>query len=125
MPIEWLLYSALGVLAGLLAGLLGVGGGLVLVGALAMLLPGQGVPPAIAMQAALGTSLASVIATAASSAFSHARRGAVLWRHVAWLLPGLLLGAFLGGRFATGIAGPALRWFVVGYCLLADFAHVN
>jgi uncharacterized membrane protein YfcA len=119
MPIEWLLYPALGVIAGLLAGLLGVGGGLVLVGALALLLPHQGIPAAIAMQAALATSLASVLLTAASSAYAHARRGAVLWRHVAWLLPGLLLGAFLGGRFATGIAGPALRWFVVGYCLLA------
>ena len=119
MPIEWLLYPALGVIAGLLAGLLGVGGGLVLVGALALLLPGQGVPPGIAMQAALATSLASVIVTAASSAYSHARRGAVLWRYVGWLLPGLLAGAWLGGRFATGIDGASLRWFVVGYCLLA------
>ncbi|MEO8160082.1 MAG: hypothetical protein ABI588_01580, partial [Arenimonas sp.] len=64
MPIEWLLYPALGIVAGLLAGLLGVGGGLVLVGALALLLPAQGVPPALAMQAALATSLASVIVTA-------------------------------------------------------------
>jgi uncharacterized membrane protein YfcA len=119
MPIEWLLYPALGVLAGLLAGLLGVGGGLVLVGALALLLPAQGVPAHIAMQAALATSLASVIATAAASTLAHARRSAVLWRHVAWLLPGLLLGAWVGGRFAAGVAGEDLRWFVVGYCLLA------
>ncbi|MEO8160952.1 MAG: sulfite exporter TauE/SafE family protein, partial [Arenimonas sp.] len=83
------------------------------------LLPAQGVPPAIAMQAALATSLASVIVTAAASAQAHARRGAVLWRSVAWLLPGLLLGAWLGGRFATGIDGATLRWFVIGYCLLA------
>jgi uncharacterized membrane protein YfcA len=119
MPIEWLLYPALGVVAGLLAGLLGVGGGLVLVGALALLLPTQGVPAPIAMQAALATSLASVIATAAASAWAHARRGAVLWRYVAWLVPGLLVGAWLGGRFATGLDGHVLRWFVVGYCLLA------
>ena len=119
MPIEWLLYPALGIVAGVLAGLLGVGGGLVLVGALAVLLPLQGVPPGIAMQAALATSLASVIATAAASTFAHARRGAVLWRHVAWLVPGLLVGAFLGGRFATGLDGASLRWFVVAYCLLA------
>ena len=71
------------------------------------------------MQAALATSLASVIATAFASAVAHARRGAVLWKYVAWLLPGLLLGAWLGGRFATGIGGAQLRWFVVGYCLLA------
>jgi uncharacterized membrane protein YfcA len=120
MPIEWLLYPALGVVAGLLAGLLGVGGGLVLVGALAVLLPAQGVPPGVAMQAALATSLASVIATAAASSFAHARRGAVLWRYVSWLLPGLMVGAWLGSRFATGIDGAHLRWFVVGYCLLAS-----
>ena len=119
MPIEWLLYPALGVVAGLLAGLLGVGGGLVLVGALALLLPTQGVPPDIAMQAALATSLASVIVTAAASAIAHARRGAVLWTQAAWLVPGLLLGAWLGGRVATAIDGRSLRWFVVGYCLLA------
>lgn len=119
MPIEWLLYPALGIVAGLLAGLLGVGGGLVLVAALALLLPSQGVPVAIAMQAALATSLASVIVTAAASALAHARRGAVLWLQVGWLLPGLLLGAWLGGRFATGVDGEHLRWFVVGYCLLA------
>ena len=119
MPIEWLLYPMLGVVAGLLAGLLGVGGGLVLVGAFALLLPSQGVPPAIAMQAALATSLASVILTAAASASAHARKGAVLWRHAAWLVPGLLVGAWLGGRFATAIDGRSLRWFVVAYCLLA------
>jgi tetratricopeptide (TPR) repeat protein len=71
------------------------------------------------MQAALATSLASVIVTAAASASAHARRGAVLWRAAAWLVPGLLLGAWLGGRFATAIDGRSLRWFVVGYCLLA------
>jgi uncharacterized membrane protein YfcA len=119
MPIEWLLYPALGIVAGLLAGLLGVGGGLVLVGALALLLPAQGVPAGIAMQAALATSLASVVATAAASTVAHARRGAVLWPHVAWLVPGLLAGAWLGGRFATTVDGGHLRWFVVGYCLLA------
>jgi uncharacterized membrane protein YfcA len=119
MPIEWLLYPLLGAVAGLLAGLLGVGGGLVLVGAFALLLPAQGVPPAIAMQAALATSLASVIVTAAASATAHARKHAVLWRHAAWLVPGLLCGAWLGGRFATSIDGRSLRWFVVGYCLLA------
>jgi uncharacterized membrane protein YfcA len=119
MPIEWLLYPALGVVAGLLAGLLGVGGGLVLVAALALLLPAQGVPAAIAMQAALATSLASVIVTAAASAQAHARRGAVLWRQVAWLVPGLLLGAWLGSRVATQVDGAKLRWFVIGYCRLA------
>jgi uncharacterized membrane protein YfcA len=119
MPIEWLLYPALGIVAGLLAGLLGVGGGLVLVAALALLLPTQGVPAEAAMHAALATSLASVIVTAAASTRAHHRRGGVLWRTVAWLLPGLLLGAWLGSLLATRLSGADLRLFVIAYCLLA------
>ena len=119
MSPEWLLYPALGVVAGLLAGLLGVGGGLVLVAALAWLLPLQGVPTEAAMHAALATSLASIIVTAAASARAHHRRGSVLWPTVAWLLPGMLLGGWLGSGLATRLSGDALRWLVVGYCLLA------
>jgi uncharacterized membrane protein YfcA len=119
MPIEWLLYPALGCVAGLLAGLLGVGCGLVLVAALALLLPGQGVPAAAAMHAALATSLASVIVTAAASARAHHRRGSVLWKTAGWLLPGLLLGGWGGSLLATRLSGSSLRLFVIGYCLLA------
>lgn len=119
MPIEWLLYPLLGVVAGLLAGLLGVGGGLVLVAALALLLPSQGVPAEAAMHAALATSLASVVVTAAASARAHHRRGSVIWISVAWLLPGLLLGGWLGSLLATQLSGDNLRLFVITYCLLA------
>ena len=119
MPIEWLLYPLLGIVAGLLAGLLGVGGGLVLVAALALLLPAQGVAPDAGMHAALATSLASVVVTACASAWAHQRRGSVLWPSVGWLLPGLLLGGWLGSFIAKAIPGASLRWFVVGYCVLA------
>lgn len=119
MPIEWLLYPLLGAVAGVLAGLLGVGGGLVLVAALALLLPGQGVPAQAAMHAALATSLASVVVTAAASARAHARRGSLLWKTVAWLVPGLLLGGWLGSLVATRLDGASLRLLVIAYCLLA------
>lgn len=118
MSIEWVLYPLLGAVAGVLAGLLGVGGGLVLVGALSWLLPWQGVPAPIAMHAALATSLASILVTGLSSARSHHRRGSVLWPTAAWLLPGLLLGAWAGSRFATTLEGPTLRTGVAGFCLL-------
>ncbi|MBP8803817.1 MAG: TSUP family transporter, partial [Pseudoxanthomonas sp.] len=85
----YLLFPLLGIVAGILAGLLGVGGGLVLVAALAWLLPLFGVPPEVAMHAALASSLASIVLTAASSARAHARRGSVLWPTVAWMVPGL------------------------------------
>ncbi|HWS78415.1 MAG TPA: sulfite exporter TauE/SafE family protein [Thermomonas sp.] len=115
---EWALYLLLGALAGVLAGLLGIGGGLVLVAALAWLLPLQGVPADAAMHAALASSMASIVLTAASSARAHHRRGSVLWPTVAWMVPGVLLGGWLGSRVAIGLGGDALRWCVAIYCFV-------
>ncbi|KFL36481.1 sulfite exporter TauE/SafE family protein [Arenimonas donghaensis] len=112
-------YLALGALAGLLAGLLGIGGGLVLVAALVWLLPGQGVPAEHAVHAALATALASIVLTGLSSARAHHRRGSVLWPTVAWLVPGLLLGGWLGSGLAVRLDGDWLRWLIAGYCGLA------
>lgn len=106
-------------MAGLLAGLLGVGGGLVLVAALAWLLPLRGVPAEAVMHVALATSLASIVLTGLSSAHSHHRRGSVRWRSVRWLVPGLLLGGLLGSAVAVALSGELLRYLVAGYCLVA------
>lgn len=119
MSIAWLLFPLLGIVAGLLAGLLGVGGGLVLVAALAWLLPLLGVPPEAAMHAALASSLASIVLTAAASAHAHSRRGSVSWPTVAWMVPGLLAGGWLGSGVAVDIDDDVLRYIVAGYCLLA------
>ena len=113
------MFPLLGVVAGILAGLLGVGGGLVLVAALAWLLPLFGVPKEAAMHAALASSLASIVLTAASSAYAHHGRGSVLWPTVKWMVPGLLLGGWLGSGFAVLLDDYVLRWIVAGYCLLA------
>lgn len=119
MAIALLMFLALGVVAGVLAGLLGVGGGLVLVAALAWLLPTMGIPTEAAMHAALASSLASIVLTAAASARAHAGRGSVLWPTVAWMVPGLLLGGWLGSGVAVRIDGDVLRYVVAGYCLVA------
>ncbi|MFT3763630.1 MAG: sulfite exporter TauE/SafE family protein [Pseudoxanthomonas sp.] len=113
------IFPLLGVAAGILAGLLGIGGGLVLVGALTWLLPLHGVPKEAAMHAALASSLASIVLTAASSAWSHHKRGGVLWPTVAWMVPGLLLGGWLGSGFAVRVDDGVLRWIVAGYCFVA------
>ena len=89
-----------------------------LVAALAWLFPHLGVPAAATMHAALATSLASIVLTAAASARAHHRRGSVLWPTVAWMVPGILLGGWLGSRLAIGLDGDVLRWCVAGYCLL-------
>jgi hypothetical protein len=115
----WLWYPALGAVAGLLAGLLGVGGGLVLVAALVALLPLQGVAPDQVMHTALATSLASIVVTAAASSRAHARRGSVMWSSALYLVPGLLLGGVLGAQLAGSLSGSTLRWGVVAFCVLA------
>ncbi|MDQ3268758.1 MAG: sulfite exporter TauE/SafE family protein [Pseudomonadota bacterium] len=114
-----MMFLALGAVAGVLAGLLGVGGGLVLVAALAWLLPGLGIPQEAAMHAALASSLASIVLTAAASARAHARRGSVLWPTVRWMVPGLLLGGWIGSFGAVRVDGELLRYLVAAYCLIA------
>jgi uncharacterized membrane protein YfcA len=94
-------YLALGAFAGTVAGLLGVGGGLIIVPVLALLFARQGIDPGILMHLAVGTSLATIVVTSISSVYSHHRHGAVFW-HVFWrLVPGIVLGAGLGAWLAS------------------------
>ena len=119
MTLAWAIYLALGAVAGVLAGLLGIGGGLVLVAALVWLLPSQGVPAEHAVHVALATALASIVMTGLSSARAHHRRGSVLWPTAAWLVPGMLLGGWLGSLLATRLDGGLLRAFIAVYCYVA------
>ncbi len=118
MGLEWLLYPLAGIFAGLMAGLLGVGGGLILVPILVFLLPHQGVDEASLMPMALATSLASIFLTGISSAYAHHKRGAVLWITTWWLAPGLLIGAALGGLFAVQLEARTLKIAVAVFCVL-------
>lgn len=114
----WAAFPLLGLVAGVLAGLLGIGGGIVLVAALVALLPLFGVPAANVMHVALATSLASIIVTASASANAHRKRGSVLWPTVAWLAPGLALGGVAGSVWAIGVDGATLALLVGVFCLL-------
>ncbi len=96
MLASFLLFILFGAVAGVLAGLLGIGGGLVIVPILVFTLPSLGAPDAHLMNLALGTSLASIIFTSISSLRSHNKRGAVRW-DVFWpISPGILAGTFIG-----------------------------
>lgn len=97
----WIAYLALGAVAGFLAGLLGVGGGVMVVPALAAAFATQGLAPGSAMALALGTSLAAIVFTALASVRAHHVRGAVDWRIVRRLAPGLACGAFAGASLAA------------------------
>ncbi len=104
---EWLAAWILtGAAAGLLAGLMGVGGGLVMVPALLFLFQLQGVDEAHRAHLAVGSSLAAIVPISVASLWAHHRRGAVEWRRVARLAPGLMAGAWSGAwladRLSTG-----------------------
>ena len=106
---EWLIYLALGAFAGTLAGLLGVGGGLVIVPVLASVFAAQGIDAGVIMHLAIGTSLATIVFTAISSVRAHHRRGAVQWRLMRQLVPGIVVGAWLGAMAADLLPTTALR----------------
>ena len=105
---ELLTYLLTGALAGLMAGLLGIGGGLVIVPALALLFAGQGFAQGALMHFAVGTSLATIVLTAISSLLAHHRRGSVLWPAVRGMAPGIVLGALAGAWLARQVSSPGL-----------------
>ena len=99
---------AVGALSGVLAGLLGIGGGLILVPALLWLLPYVGVSATTLMPTAIGSSLAAIVLTAVASTRAHAKRGAVQWR-LFWLLaPTVAAAAALAGAVAASLGSQAL-----------------
>ena len=104
-----LLYAVLGSIAGLLAGLLGVGGGLVIVPMLVFSFGLQNVPAEITMHLALGTSLASIMFTSISSFMAHHKRGAVDWTTVKRIVIGIFTGTFLGSCFASTLSTDILK----------------
>lgn len=102
-------YLLLGVAGGLLAGLLGIGGGIVIVPALFFLYQWQDFPKELTMHMAVGSSLATVVFTSLTSAYAHHRRGGVLWPCTVRLIPGIVAGAWLGAALADHLPERALR----------------
>ena len=98
-------FAVSGMLAGFLAGLLGIGGGVILVPLFLWILPRVGFDPAVVVHSALGTSLGIIVPTAFSSALAHRRRGNVLWRQVFWLAFGGSSGAIIGAGVAAALSG--------------------
>ncbi len=122
-----LAYLALGLFAGIFAGMLGIGGGLVLVPTLTMLFAAQaGFPAKEVLHLALGTSMAAILFTALASLRTHHQHGAVLWKVVAQITPGILLGTVLGTLFASRVpARPLALFFTLFVCLIAVQMFLN
>ncbi len=107
---------AAGGAAGIVAGLFGIGGGVVIVPTLAFVFVSLGYPQT-AMHTAVGGSLATIVFTSARSTWSHHKRGAVDWSVVRGWTPWIMLGAIIGALLAGGLSGAALT-LVFGSILL-------
>ncbi|MCL4746694.1 MAG: sulfite exporter TauE/SafE family protein [Burkholderiaceae bacterium] len=101
----------LGALTGFLAGLLGIGGGMVMIPFVTVLLERQGVSPQYQIQIAIATSLATILFTSISSVRAHHRRHAVLWSVAAVLAPGIAVGSVAGAQIAGAVRGAVLAAF--------------
>ena len=106
---EILTLAAAGAAAGILAGLMGIGGGVIIVPVLFLVLA-DSTPETILIKVAVGTSLATIAVTALSSTLAHHRRGGVEWRLVRRMTPGVMAGALLGAAIADQL--PAF-WMTV------------
>ena len=106
-----LIYLALGAFVGFLAGLLGIGGGFTIVPVLTEVFTHEGFAPEHLLPMAIGTSAASIIFTAFSSARAHHARGAVAWPVVWAMAPGLVLGSLIGPQIASALPAPILAAF--------------
>ena len=94
---------ALGLATGFLAGLLGIGGGMLMVPFLTIILGQRGVPAHLAVKMAIATSMATILFTSLSSVRAHHRRGAVRWPLVRGMAPGIVLGGLLAGAGAFAL----------------------
>ena len=121
-PLLVLELATLGVVAGFLAGLLGIGGGMMMVPFLTWILTHRGVASDLAVKMAIATAMATILFTALATTRAHQRRGAIRWDLVRRMAPGIVVGGLAagGGVFAL-VRGQALALFFaafVGYSAL-------
>ncbi|WP_413868895.1 sulfite exporter TauE/SafE family protein [Albidovulum sp.] len=104
-----LLLLGIGAFAGVIAGLLGVGGGIILVPAFYYAFEGLGYAGPDLMRVCLATSLATIIVTSVRSVLAHNRKGAVDWTILRGWAPGIAAGAVLGVLAVSHLRTPALQ----------------
>jgi uncharacterized protein len=112
----------LGLCSGFLAGLLGIGGGMLMVPFLTWLLSKQGVSADMAVKMAIATSMATIMFTSISSVRAHHKRGAVRWDLVRGLAPGILIGGLIAGAgIFSLLKGAWLALFFAGFVSFSAF----
>lgn len=116
----WLIYLLTGAIVGFFAGLLGIGGGLIIVPVLTTIFTAQNFPPDRIMHMALGTTMATIMFTSVSSLRTHHRHGAVLWSIVKPMIPGIFLGTLSGAALVSSMTDRVLNIiFVIFICYAA------
>ena len=119
----WWLYPAIGAIVGFMAGLLGIGGGMVMVPILLFVFgaqpPETGFPREHLMHMALATAMATIPFTSIASMSAHNSRGGVDWNIVRGMLPGLVIGAVGAGLVAGKVPGRPLAIFFAAFILYA------
>ena len=106
-----LIFLVLGAAVGFAAGLLGIGGGMLLVPFITLLLTAKDFPPELVVHMAIATSLATIMFTSISSVRAHHQRGAVAWDIVRKFTPGILLGSWIGPWIGKQMNATALATF--------------
>lgn len=112
----------MGLFAGFFAGLLGVGGGLILVSLMVIAFNAQGFPPDRVMHLALGTSMATIVFTSIKSARSHHAHGAVRWDIVRHTALGLVAGTIGGTAVAESLRS---KWLAMVFTAFVVYSAVN
>ena len=95
--------ALMGAIGGFLAGLLGIGGGMIMVPFMTFILTAKGFPAEYVVKMAVATSLATICFTSLSSVWAHHKRGAVLWPVAKTLAPGILVGSIIGAQIAVAL----------------------
>ena len=124
----WIIYLSMGLFVGVFAGLLGIGGGLILVTLMVYLFTLQGFPADRLLHLALGTSITSIVFTSISSLRAHHKHGAVNWDILRTAVPGLVVGTLLGTLVADLLKSEYLAIFFVifvYYSAVQMFANVK
>ncbi|NOR80000.1 MAG: TSUP family transporter [Methyloprofundus sp.] len=113
----FLICLAFGCFSGILAGLFGLGGGLVLVPFFLILLETHGIANDLLMLMSVATSLATIIITSIAATLTHYRLGTIIWKYVFNLSYGIVIGVIIGAWVADSIASDSLRFIFASYML--------
>jgi len=111
-------YLGIGIVVGFLSGLLGIGGGVIIVSALALMFAAHDFPPQYVMHLSIATSMACIVFGSWSSFRTHQRHDAVDWGVVKGVTPGLIVGVAAGVMVARGANTTFLKFFFLGVTLV-------